>query len=650
MYQLEWGLNSTPQQRERPAVVHASEVDESAIERVYQMVWAEHCVECAIPDCYAVCPLYVRRGDGRCARFRNGIQPNPEYSGMYPFGADISFRRWAKLEAELRGRTVSLDSERRRQQWDRRIIPAINSVSEALSSISPKRKLNGAYKAFRDWQTTSNDPQAEHGQLDEFIVEVWNPSPQSCQLIVESFQDQVRSRHSLAIAPGRNLHRVPYEEMNVDLSRQDGRIYLYPDSDNEVRLIFTWLGLVGYAASAKPNRNSVVDAGSSNSKAASTSSSEGRVKTRKPAAKVKCLVWDLDNTLWQGTLAEDGAEACQARPELLQIVRLLDERGIVQSIASKNDHDIAWAKVKELGVEDYFLYPMINWGPKSDSIEAIARELNIGVDTLAFIDDSAVERAQVADALPQVRVYAETELGKLLSLPEFDVPVTSESKLRRISYLEESRRKNLATNFVGGNEEFLRSCRLVAELFAPVDAAHQGRCLELLQRSNQLNLTSRRYDRAEFDRLLAQPELLKIACSCHDRFGDYGTVGFAVVDLSGAEPLLRDFVFSCRVAKKKVENAFLAWLLQQFSDMGYHKLTAQFVPTERNGALRAVIDEVGFVPGDPGQASPYQGAQYLELLQKDIPWSDIVTVSDQGVDLPTAAPASGRGRDGGQHD
>jgi FkbH-like protein len=643
MYQLEWALSPSLDASEAPGVLYPSGVDEKAIARVFLTVWAEHCVECAVPDCYAVCPLYVRRRDRKCARFRNGIYANPEYSGMYPFGADISFRRWAKLEAELSGRVVTLAGARRRQRWDQRIIPVVNSVSEALSFISPKRKLNGAYKALRDWEIASNRPEKLQGQLDEFIVEVWNPSPQTCQLIVESFQDRMLSRHSLVITPGHNLHRIPYDSMNVDVAHENGRIYLYPDSDNEVRLIFTWLALVGYAARSKPDRPPATDADSRNSVAV-VPDPEGRIKSRKPAAKVKCLVWDLDNTLWQGTLAEDGPEACCPGRELLEIVRRLDERGIVQSIASKNDHETAWAKIEQLGVADYFLYPMINWEPKSVSIQTIAQKLNIGLDTLAFVDDSPAERAQVADSLPQVRTYAETELEKLLSLPEFDVPVTSESKLRRLSYLEESRRKTLATNFVGGNEEFLRSCRLVAELFTPVEAAHKDRCLELLQRSNQLNLTSRRYDRAEFERLMAQPEVLKIACSCHDRFGNYGTVGFACVDLSGSVPLLRDFVFSCRVAKKKVENAFLAWLTQQLSEMGYQKLTAQFVPTDRNGALRSVIDEVGFVAGDPTC-----GHTCLELPQKTIPWADIVAVSDHGVDLPTATPTMWQDRDAGQH-
>lgn len=640
MYQLEWAPK--PALINRLGGLQPSGVDDGGIARVFLTVWAEHCVECAVPDCYAVCSLYVPRRDRKCARFREGIYPNPEYSGMYPFGADISFRRWAKLEAQLKGRVVSLASARRSQKWDRKIIPIVNSISEAMSWASPKRKLNGAYKVLREWLVASNRAEASQGDLDEFIVEVWNPSPQPCQLIVECFQDRVLSRHSLSIAPGRNLHRIPYDSMNIDLARQEERIYLYPDSDNEVRLIFTWLGLVGYAARSKPSRVPAQDANSGSLERIGLDAA-GRIKASKPADKVKCLVWDLDNTLWQGILAEDGPEACRPRSDLLEIIRRLDERGIVQSIASKNDHDVAWAKVKQLGIEEYFLYPMINWGPKSASIRSIAQELNIGVDTLAFVDDSAAERGQVADSLPQVRIYAETELDTLLSLPEFDVPITSESKLRRLSYIEESRRRTLASNFVGGNEEFLRTCELVAELFTPVDAGHKERCLELLQRSNQLNLTSRRYDRVEFERLMSQPELLKIACSCRDRFGDYGTVGFACVDLSGSEPLLRDFVFSCRVAKKKVENAFLAWLLQKLSEMGYPGLRAQFVATERNGALRAVIDEVGFVSGDSSQ-----GTLYLEA-KKPIPWADIVAVDGDGVTWQTAIAANCWNGDGSHH-
>lgn len=144
MYQLEWASEESHAERSK-GVVYPSRVDAGEVKRVYLALWEEHCVECAVPECYAVCPLYVARRDRKCARFRGGIFPNPEYSGMYPFGADISFRRWGKLEAKLDGRIVSLNAAQRRQATDRNVIALLNPVSTALSILSPSRRLNGAY-------------------------------------------------------------------------------------------------------------------------------------------------------------------------------------------------------------------------------------------------------------------------------------------------------------------------------------------------------------------------------------------------------------------------------------------------------------------------------------------------------------------------
>lgn len=639
MYQLEWSSDGSRAAKSKGAV-YPSRVDAGEVKRVYLALWEEHCVECAVPECYAVCPLYVPRRDRKCARFRGGIYPNPEYSGMYPFGADISFRRWGKLEAKLEGRIVSLNAARRRQATDRNVIALLNPVSTALSILSPSRRLNGAYHEFRDWQLQNHSEADLQGRIDELLIEVWNPSSESCRLIVECFRDQVLSRHALVLNPGHNLQRIPYAELGVDVSRHGGKMYLYPDHDAEVRLIFTWLALVGYqedheltaVRSSAPNQSSHSVSPSNGSSAESAPPQVQQPPMDMPVQdapakalpKIKCVVWDLDNTLWAGTLAEDGPDACKLRPGIRELIEGLDARGIIQSIASRNDHQSAWALVERMGIQEYFVYPMINWGPKSRGLEQIAQELNINLDTLAFVDDMAPERAQITQILPQVRVYAETDTDKLLARPEFDVPVTSESKLRRLSYLAEAQRKNVAAGFAAGNEDFLRSCQLVAELFTPADAGQAERCLELLQRSNQLNLTSRRYERSAFENLMADAQKVKIALACHDKFGDYGTVGFACVDFSGQKPLLQDFVMSCRVAKKHVENAFFAWLMQTLGAMGNESLQADFLATERNGVLRSVLDEVGFLSrGESGKV------EHLELSRRTIVWADIVEVRER---------------------
>jgi FkbH-like protein len=386
---------------------------------------------------------------------------------------------------------------------------------------------------------------------------------------------------------------------------------VYPEADAEVRIVFSWLDLVRFRDGYRPPMTG------------RTSVPEHLGKP--PAAKVKCVAWDLDNTFWEGILIESGPEGVTPRKRALELVKALDERGILQTIASKNDYEVAWPVLEELGLADYFLYPAIHWGPKSASLRQIAQELNINVDTFAFIDDSVFEREEVAAALPQVRIYDETTLDELLARPEFDIEVSAESSARRLSYLAEAKRKRISQNYGDEYEHFLRDCAMTARIFEPKDEAHVARCLELLQRSNQLNLSTYRYKRDELDDVLASADSLCVALAVDDRFGNYGTVGFARVDVDGVQPVLRDWVASCRVAKKKVENAWFQWLVELLRAQGHERLEARFLPTDRNGVLKSILDEVGFI-----EVANEGDTVLLELdLSADVPHSDIVTVKTE---------------------
>ena len=238
-------------------------------------------------------------------------------------------------------------------------------------------------------------------------------------------------------------------------------------------------------------------------------------------------------------------------------------------------------------MEDYFLFPAIHWGPKSQSLPKIADELNINVDTFAVIDDSAFERAEISSSLPQVRVYDVAEVKDLLRRVEFDVPITEMNKVRRLSYLTESKRKIIAASWHGDYEDFLRSCEMVMRVHPPRES-QKARCLELLQRSNQFNLSGHRYSEEEFWTLLGDSAYECLAFEMADRFGDYGTVGFAAVELSTV-PTLIDFVMSCRVAQKRVEETFLLWYAARSLKAGCTSFQIHLRVTDRNKPLRDVL-------------------------------------------------------------
>lgn len=586
---------------------------DAAVSKASLLFWEEHCVECSIPDCYSTCRLYVARKDQKCARFVYGIYPNAQVGGLLAHGADIYFRRWAKLEAKLVGppRMVALDEIRRYAKWEARFETMANRAGDALQLVNPKRRVNGAYTALRtnwlDRRFVQDNDLAEPATA--FYVKFFNPGDSEFQVNVEFHQDRLVFRDGITAKPGWNEKLIPVDNFRISPNSK-GRILLSLANDHEGRLIFTWVDFVTLSAVAAPPL---------------PSPEKGIVEERAaPAKKVKCVAWDLDNTLWQGVIGDAGAENVVVDERAIQLIKALDERGILQTIASKNTYEIAWAKIEALGLADYFLYPAIHWGPKGESLKNIADELNINVDTFAFIDDSPFERAQVAAVLPQVRVIDVVELEQILGRPEFNVPITEASRTRRASYLVEAQRKRIAATWNGDFDDFLRSCEFVVEI-GPVEAEERLRCLELLQRTNQLNLSTRRYSEEEFDELLRSPTAESFVLRCSDKFGDYGLVGFATVDVSGEAPSLRDFVLSCRVAQKRVEETFLRWYARRAQERGFDKLQAVFIATSRNQPLRVAL---GALPFDV--LSTQGDTQLLQLsISEPVSLPDVVRVVDR---------------------
>lgn len=563
----------------RPGV--RSELPASEIESVYLLSWAEHCVECAVPACYQTCPLYVARRDRKCARFENGIVPNSQYPGLFRYGAEIRFRRWGKLEAQLGFGTVTPAVIKAIDRLDRAALKWLRPLSSGLRWLSPYYRLNGGYAVGRE-KLLRRITNKRVEDFDEFVMEVWNLEDRNVRLVIEAVQDRPRFRESVVLRPGRTLHRIPAESINIDLHGVAGFIRVFPDQDATAHLVFSWLDLVRYTRR-------------SDAMGARESFNSSQTAAQADQEKIKCVIWDLDNTVWDGILAEQEAEMVRPRPNVLEVVRQLDERGILQSIASKNDHEHAWGALKRLGVADLFLYPAINWQPKSVNIRGIIADLNIGADACAFIDDSPFERAEVESQVAGIRTYSDVEVSSLLQRPEFDVPLTEEARRRRSSYVAETERKREHAAYVGDYENFLKSCEMRAEVFVPSSREHKERCLELLNRSNQLNLTTRRYSWETLVDLLDDPSVLSVCTACHDRFGDYGIVGFASLRTSGEKLVLEDFVLSCRVARKKLENAWFDWLRDRARSAGFIRVEAPFIPTTRNGVLREALLEAGLV-------------------------------------------------------
>jgi FkbH-like protein len=305
---------------------------------------------------------------------------------------------------------------------------------------------------------------------------------------------------------------------------------------------------------------------------------------------VKCVVWDLDNTLWHGTLAEGDDVFLNATA--LEALRTLDERGVVHSIASASEADVAMAALERLGVAEYFLVPQIGWGTKSSLVQAVADALNIGVDSLAFIDDEPYHLEEVAHSLPAVRCLPAEMIPKLTGLPEFNPPVSPESGSRRAVYRSMHTRDANERAFDGPPQQFLESLEMVCTVVAagPEDLA---RAEELTIRTHQLNTTGIAYSRSELRELASASSHRVLVVSLQDRYGPYGTIGLAVLAVGNDSWTLELFLLSCRVLTRGVSSTLLAGLADAALEQNC-ALRARFRPNDRNRAMNVALRFAGF--------------------------------------------------------
>lgn len=294
---------------------------------------------------------------------------------------------------------------------------------------------------------------------------------------------------------------------------------------------------------------------------------------------VKCVVWDLDNTLWDGVLLE--GDPVVLRRGLRSVIETLDRRGILNSVASRNDPDASEAKLRALGVREYFLHPQINWGAKSSSVRAIAAALNIGLDSIAFVDDEPFEREEVAFSLPKVRCIDARDALSIPGKPEFTPPfITDESSRRREMYAADLARTAAEQGFSGPKEEFLARLDMKLHIKAAEEADLQ-RAEELTVRTNQLNATGYTYSYDELNAFRASDRHKLLIGTLEDKYGAYGSVGLALTETMDTRWTIKLLLMSCRVMSRGV-GAVMIIHLKRLAKRAGARLYAEFVDTGRN--------------------------------------------------------------------
>jgi FkbH-like protein len=325
----------------------------------------------------------------------------------------------------------------------------------------------------------------------------------------------------------------------------------------------------------------------------------------------KCLVVDLDNTLWGGVVGEDGVDGIALGPnypgnafvEFQRAVLDLHRRGVILGIASKNnpaDVDEVFATHRAMLLrKEHFAATEIHWELKSESLRRIAQRLNIGLEHIVFADDNPAECALVRRELPMVTVielprrpemYVEAWCAEGL----FDQPSLSDEDRRRGQlYQQRAQAESMRAAASGNIEDYYRDLDMELRI-APVDASSIPRAAQLTQKTNQYNLTTTRYSEAEMAARLSDPDWIVSVIGVSDRFGDHGIVGVVMARVAGPELQIDNFLLSCRVIGRTVETAMLAYLCDAALQRGLHDLQGRIVPTAKNVPIRELFAQHGF--------------------------------------------------------
>ena len=323
----------------------------------------------------------------------------------------------------------------------------------------------------------------------------------------------------------------------------------------------------------------------------------------------RALVLDLDNTLWGGVIGDDGIGGIQlgqgaegeAFVDFQVAIKDLAARGIVLAVASKNDPEVARRPFLEhpemiLKLDDIAAFAT-SWGPKSESIRTIAETLSLGLSSLTFFDDNPYERAEVRRALPEVDVpvlpLEPTGLRAALEVYPYFEPASFTDADRARAEQYRARAKAEAIRVQSGSlEEYQASLHMVARL-GPVDEANLARVVQLINKTNQFNLTTRRRNQAELEAFLARPGTEAFWVRLADKFADHGLIAVALAEAKGGALAIDTLLMSCRVIGRGVEALVLAELAARAAARGCARVEGCYVPTERNGMVANLYARLG---------------------------------------------------------
>jgi len=329
----------------------------------------------------------------------------------------------------------------------------------------------------------------------------------------------------------------------------------------------------------------------------------------------RCLILDLDNTIWGGVIGDDGIDGIklaqgdavgEAFLDVQRTALMLRDRGVVIAASSKNTDEIARAPFRDhpemLLRENHIAVFQANWSDKATNIKAIADALSLGLESMVFVDDNPVERGLVREILPEVAVpelgddpalYART----ILSAGFFEAVAFSDEDRKRAEFYQDNAKRVALQAQAGDVDAYLASLQMVI-VFAPFDATGRARIAQLINKSNQFNLTTRRYGEAEVAALEQDPAVFTLQVRLLDTFGDNGMISAIICRPRDATSWEIDtWLMSCRVLGRRVETMVLREIVASARSRGIERLIGIYRPTARNGMVSDHYQKLGFTRG-----------------------------------------------------
>ena len=369
--------------------VAKQEIIFSEADKYIPLIWSEHCVECSAPLCYKSCKQYEARKDGNCVRISGGISA-AKIDGVVC--TRVNFRKWAKIESPV------FFKELKKKKY-KHIIFLIGLADRCIRAISQHLPRNlGRFLTDAEYSLRRKLLKAfGDGELcrDFFLIlKIKSSDSGNINLEIKTPKSFL-FRTLISLDGAENEYVIP---VSLNQIVNEALISLYPeDVEKPFLMNIEYLEL--------------------------TTSVNNNPKTENNSnKKVKCVIWDLDNTVWDGILVE--SSEIKLRQEIVDIIKDLDAKGIVNSISSKNNEETAVAKLKEFAIDEYFVFKHINWSPKSVNVQSIIKGMNIAPDTIVFVDDNIFEREEVKSKNPDVTVVDVKDIARYVKCDRFDVTVT----------------------------------------------------------------------------------------------------------------------------------------------------------------------------------------------------------------------------------